>query len=90
MLLIKVSTVLQLMVILRLMIPVFLSQQVRQKNKCINDEATTEYKLIESEVVNIFCELAQAIIRDGEGRNKVFDYRSEERKKRKRMFGSCL
>lgn len=42
----------------------------KAKNKCINDEATTEYKLIESEVVNIFCELAQAIIRDGEGATK--------------------
>lgn len=42
----------------------------KAKNKCINDQASEDYKLIESVVVNTFCELAQAIIRDGEGATK--------------------
>ncbi len=42
----------------------------KAKNKCINDQAGDDFKRIESLMVNTFCELAQSIIRDGEGATK--------------------
>tara|TARA_R110000782_G_scaffold19622_8_gene53465 strand:- start:2610 stop:3830 length:1221 start_codon:yes stop_codon:yes gene_type:complete len=42
----------------------------KASNDCIVSQNSEEYKLLENALTNIFCELAQAIIRDGEGATK--------------------
>ncbi len=39
-------------------------------NKCIVSQSSNEYSILESTITSIFCELSQAIIRDGEGATK--------------------
>jgi glutamate N-acetyltransferase/amino-acid N-acetyltransferase len=42
----------------------------KAKNSCIINEDSAEYALLEEALINTCCELAQAIIRDGEGATK--------------------
>ncbi len=42
----------------------------KANNKCIVSQNTEEYKNLENALTSLFCELSQAIIRDGEGATK--------------------
>ncbi len=51
-------------------------------NKCIDSHNSKEYKVLENTLVDIFCELSQAIIRDGEGATKFLTIRVTGGKKK--------
>ena len=45
----------------------------KASNKCIDNSEIEEYELLKKSIIDIFCELSQAIIRDGEGATKFIN-----------------
>ena len=42
----------------------------KARHKCIDDQSSEEYAILENALTSVFCELSQAVIRDGEGASK--------------------
>lgn len=45
----------------------------KASNKCIDNSKIKEYELLKKSIMDIFCDLSQAIIRDGEGATKFIN-----------------
>ena len=55
----------------------------KANNKCIDSNKNEDYQILEDALTSIFCELSQAIIRDGEGATKFLTIKVVGGKKKK-------